>query len=443
MIRTHAPSTSPALALLLALLCASAATAETSVALVGSYTLSGEGPGGAYAGTASVESTAVGLRLRVQRGDGVALSAPLSREAEGYAWSVALPAGLAPALEGGAPARRVARYRVVGSGRLEGRWEDVRGELVLARGSERLERRGAVRVAVSVDWEGRELAADDLAAMEAFRRALPDVPLTHFLNAAYLTQPGAERAGVANAFRRVVLAGDETGLHVHAWRSLILASGVAFRRGPTFWNGGQLPPPPPGRDAGHEVEIAAYTVDELRAVVATSRRLLGELGYTLGGSFRAGGWIAPPHVLHAVRAEGFEVDSSATTNRWHDELRAYALHGRIAEVWSGVSATSAPYWIETAAGAVLEMPDTCALADYVTADEMVAHVEQALTRQAADPARDLFVHVGFHQETASRYADRVRAAIERLRREHPDAPLVFETLAASARGARAQLPQRQ
>lgn len=442
MIRTHVPLTAPAFALLLALLLASAATAETSVALVGSYTLSGEGPGGAYAGTASVESTAVGLRLRVQRGDAAALTAPLTREAGGYAWSVALPAGLAPGLEGEPFARRVARYRV-GPGRLEGRWEDVRGELVLARGSERLERRGAVRVAVSVDWEGRELAVDDLAAMEAFRRALPDVPLTHFLNAAYLTQPGADRARLARALQRVVLAGDETGLHVHAWHSLIRASGVTFRRGPTFWNGGQIPPPPPGRDAGHEVEIAAYTVDELRAVVATSRRLLAELGYPLSGSFRAGGWIAPPHVLHAVRAEGFGVDSSATTNRWHDELRAYALHGRIAEVWSGVSATSAPYWIETPAGALLEMPDTCALADYVTADEMVDHVEQALARQAADPARDLFVHVGFHQETASRYADRVRAAIERLRREHPDAPLVFETLAASARGARDQLPRRE
>ena len=55
---------------------------------------------------------------------------------------------------------------------------------------------------------------------------------------------------------------------------------------------------------------------------------------------------------------------------------------------------------------------------------------------ADDSTRDVFVHIGFHQETAARYAHRVSAAIDRLRRDHPDAPIVFETLEASVARAR-------
>jgi hypothetical protein len=72
--------------------------------------------------------------------------------------------------------------------------------------------RGRVRVAVSVDWEGRDLQRTNLAAMTALRQALPGVPLTHFLNAAYLTKPAADPAAVAQALREVVLPGDEAGL---------------------------------------------------------------------------------------------------------------------------------------------------------------------------------------------------------------------------------------
>ncbi|MCA8925615.1 MAG: hypothetical protein KDD82_27650 [Planctomycetes bacterium] len=402
------------LALLLLLACATPAAAEDGVALIGSYTLAGVDSLGPYAGVARIDSARDGLRITLQRGERAPRRGRLV-PGEGEGWRLLLDDGSAPP-------------EVF-------RWADG----VLDSGQAQLTRRGALRVAVSVDWEGRELADGNLRAMEAFERETPGVPLTHFLNAAYLTKPGADPAAVAAALRRVVRAGDERGLHVHGWHSLVTAAGVAFRAGPTFWDGGQIARPRPGRDAGHEVEIAAYTAPELRRIVAHSRRLLAEAGYELGGAFRAGGWIATPHVLEAVRAEGLWIDSSATTHEWHDELLGYALWERIAEVWPEVHATTQPYWIETPAGRVLEMPDTGALADYVTAEEMLAHLEQALEAQAAAPRRDRFVHLGFHQETAARYAPRVSAAIRVLRARHPTAPLVFEPLSASALGARAQL----
>jgi len=282
-----------------------------------------------------------------------------------------------------------------------------------------------VRVTVSVDWEGRDLRETKLKAAERLREALPDVPLTHFLNAAYFTKEKADATKVAESIRRAVRKGDETGLHIHAWRSLVEASRVDFRRGPTFW----------GWDVegvgevGHEVELEAYTVDELKKIVAKSRAILKGAGFEITPSFRAAGWVAGPKVLEAIRAEGFRVDSSATDASWHDELERYPLRRRIREIWPKVTSESAPFAIDTPAGAVVEMPDTGALADYVTGEEMLAHLRDAVKRLGD---RDVYVHIGFHQETADAYASRVTEAVRAIRKESGD-KVVFETLETAAK----------
>lgn len=286
-----------------------------------------------------------------------------------------------------------------------------------------------VRVTVSVDWEGRTLEEPNLAAMEAFREALPDVPLTQFLNAAYYTKKGADREAVTRAIRRTLREADETGLHIHAWRTLIETAGVEFRDRPNLWGEEYELIVSPDGDVGHEVDLSAYTLDELRAIASISRAILKEAGFEMSPSFRCGAWMAEPHVLAAVRAEGFRVDTSATDEVWHDEIAGYDLFDRIEEVWPAVEATTQPYRIETPHGAVVEMPDTCALADYVTAAEMVAHLREAAGRLSRG---DIYVHIGFHQESAARYAQRVIDAIREVRRDR-DAPYVFETLETAAR----------
>ena len=432
--------------LLLALLLAPATLAQ-----VGSYQVEGVAGVDSYRGQAMVSRRPDGeLRLLVWRSDGTRSRGTLVPEAASVApavsaWRYEAPlagtGGLAGAVAGEPLPERAlqARWLRVGT-HLFGAWRVVEGERVVASGRETLRPRqawnaprGRLRLAISVDWEGRDLRAENLAAMAALREALPGVPLTHFLNAAYYTKPGADAARITSQIAGAVLPGDEAGLHVHGWRSLFAAAGVAFRERPSFWGEG-WPLQPSANDLGHEVEIGAYEVDELRAVLRLSRERLGAAGFPIGASFRAGGWMATPPVLEAIRAEGFLVDSSATDSKWHDELQGMALHARIPEVWPGVTERSQPFAIETPAGRVLEMPDTGALADYVTAAEMVAHLRAAAERLAADPGRDLFVHIGFHQETAARYAPRVTEAVRTLAAER-ELPLVIETLAESAAAA--------
>src|SRR5687768_10968235 len=72
-----------------------------------------------------------------------------------------------------------------------------------------------IKLVVSVDWEGRVVAENNIAAMEAFRAQFPDVPITQFLNAAYYTKDGADADAVTALVERTLLPSDELGLHIH------------------------------------------------------------------------------------------------------------------------------------------------------------------------------------------------------------------------------------
>ncbi|MHC5037345.1 MAG: peptidylprolyl isomerase [Planctomycetota bacterium] len=290
---------------------------------------------------------------------------------------------------------------------------------------------GKIRIAVSVDWEGASLREEDLRIFEVFHLLLPDVPLTHFLNPAYFTRKSADASPLAKVIRSAIRKEDEIGLHVHPYRSLTRKACVAFRDRPRFW-GDQYDLLDYNGDCGIEVELCAYLEPEIRAIVRVSREILEKEGFKLSRAFRAGGWMASRSVLTAVRAEGFFVDSSSTDTSWHDEIKGYPLHERIRELWPDVDRETQPYVIRTSAGPILEMPDTCALADYVTTEEMVKHVDRAIRRLQGSPERDIFCHIGFHQENAAKYGTRILLAIHEIK-DKQDSRIVFETLSRSAR----------
>ncbi len=294
-----------------------------------------------------------------------------------------------------------------------------------------------VTVTVSVDWEGRSLDESNIRAFEKLREDHPDVPLTHFLSGAYFTKPGVDVSETTAAMRRMIRPIDETGHHVHVWRSLVEAAGVKFHTGPTFWGDNRPLGIGPAGDVGHELELTTFNADELQKIVHEGVKRLTDAGFTISKSFRAGGWIADKNVLEAIRREGFLVDSSATDGNWHEAVVGNtALPRRIREVWPGVKETTQPFVVETSAGKVLEMPDTGALADYVTEDQMVEHLRRAIERARAHPEEEVFAHIGFHQESAGSYVGKISRALDRLKGE---GELVFVTLEEAASRARANL----
>ena len=134
----------------------------------------------------------------------------------------------------------------------------------------------ALRVVVSVDWEGRNLDPQNLAAMEHFRHDYPKVPLQHFLNAAYYTKVDADPRLTTAAIRSVLRDGDEHGLHIHPWKSLVEASAVTFRTEPAFRGPLDLSQCDP--DCGHDVNMAAYNEKELQKIIRFSIKKLVQHG---------------------------------------------------------------------------------------------------------------------------------------------------------------------
>lgn len=265
---------------------------------------------------------------------------------------------------------------------------------------------------VSVDWEGRTLETSNLQAIKEFIREFPHLRLLHFLNAAYYTKPDANESHITEKIKNVLRKGDELGLHIHAWKTLMEQSGVPFREGPTFWG---YPVGDCLYDCGNAVALFAYTKEELRKVVRFSINKLHEQGLGRATSFRAGGWVAPRKVLEALVEEGMTLDSSAVPPfLLKDEMNEAPLGEWIQTFWGDIKESSQPWVISTSGGPLWEIPDNGALADYVTADEMVILFEKAVRQFKTSPGQDIFFQIGFHQETAQKYLPRIITALKRI-----------------------------
>jgi hypothetical protein len=267
---------------------------------------------------------------------------------------------------------------------------------------------------VTVDWEGRVLSEDNIAAMEAFNARFPDVKLVQFLNAAYFTKPDANADDVRARIARALDDDDELGLHIHGWKRLFEAAGVTFRPTPTFWGTDQLTNDC-NYDCGHEVPISAYDTEELQQVMRFSVETLDAAGFGRAVSFRAGGWMAAPNVQDALAAEGFVTENSAVPAEFlASEIGDLPLLDWVADLWNGMSSTSQPYVLETASGDLVEVPDNGALADYMLADEMTRVYDDCKRAWRDDEQSTVVLSIGFHQETAAKFLPRVEDALDAI-----------------------------
>lgn len=254
-----------------------------------------------------------------------------------------------------------------------------------------------VRVVVSVDWEGSGFDDEDMAAFCQFRDDFPDLPLTHFLNAAYFTRLAPDdvtgAVSTSDKIRTVLRDGDEIGLHVHADNHLLFAAGVTPKRNPS-WT--YLPD-----ISGHSVALSTFSEEEVRSIVAFSCRTLVQQGFDRPKAFRAGGWHAGSSVLSALAAEGFAVDSSEVPHDWFS-----GGFGDVQDLWPDATRVSQPY--STGVGNLIEVPDNGCLADYATSEQMIDNFQAVVRSARGKPA---VLSLGFHQETAAKYLPRLRSAL--------------------------------
>jgi len=296
-----------------------------------------------------------------------------------------------------------------------------------------------VVVVITVDWEGAYFSPEGMAALEELRTRVGGAPFTHFVSAAYFTKdppdPTASRQ-LAGAIR----AGDELAVHLHVWKSLARASGIAAPKvSPSFLNGTDKILELEDGDTGIDTDLDVYDVPELRLLLRTSRRLIAQTGVTVSTSFSAGANLGTPKVLQAARAEGYMVDASAIDPRHGEDVEAFQRE-RLAELWPKVEPLTQPFTITTPHGPLLEMP-VAVLVDETTTDKLVKLIEAAHQKLVAQPDRDVFVVIGLTQETAADAPKVLGTAIERVRtRPELARDLTFTTIAnAAARVPKAAL----
>lgn len=274
-----------------------------------------------------------------------------------------------------------------------------------------------VNFTISVDWEGAILNKKDLDAMQHFRNRNPDIPLVHFLNAAYFTQDGARSEEIKKKIQSVLRPGDELGLHLHGWERLFTQAGVTFRSTPNFLKNRTYSFSSIIGEEGHDVAISAYTVDELRKVIRYSIDQLEANGFRGIRSFRAGGWLASPNVLEALAKEGILIDSSALpVSLVEQSLYDHPLHSMLSKIWPDTTSTSQPYSIPTRGGKIQEYPNNAGMADYVNSTQFMKVLEDNLNLARHNPSQPVFVHYGFHEESAALHLSAVNYAVQELKK---------------------------
>ncbi len=297
---------------------------------------------------------------------------------------------------------------------------------------------GRVVVAVTIDWEGIEITDEARTTLDRLRARMPG-PVTHFVCPAYFTRSPAVPV---ERLRTAIERDDEVAIHVHAWRSLVAAARIEPRTSPSVLTGTHEELTEFPSDSGYETDLDVYSVSELRSILRDSRARLAEKGLAASSSFRAGGFLATPKVVRALRSEGFTVDSSAFSRaaiaRGGD---AFATE-RIGQLWPSIDANTQPFFLDPQPGAILEVPISV-FADYSSAAEIHAVLDAALARLDRDPRRDVFVVLAWNLETApGEIAGVLESAIARLDDDRGLERVMFTSLRHAADRARGALAAR-
>lgn len=270
---------------------------------------------------------------------------------------------------------------------------------------------------VTVDWEGLSLDDENLEAIREFRRKHPHIAMLHLLNPVYFLQPGIDTAGTAAKIRSTLLPGDEHGLHLHGWKSLVERCELPYRSEPSFSG---IPEVCDSGDCGYSVSLEyAYSEYELATLVGCSAGLLVQQGFNRPRSFRAGGWQLGPKLAAALLNNGFVFDSSRTVpqlvaNRWGETSNLMQM---VKVLHADGAILDQPY--ELLPG-LMEYPNNASLADYTDTDQLVEIFKTLVAN-----GKTVMV-LGFHQESAFNYLNRLADAIPLMQQEADTAGVRLE-----------------
>jgi hypothetical protein len=111
-------------------------------------------------------------------------------------------------------------------------------------------------------WEGLEVEDYHIKKLEKFRGEHPDISVIHHVSPLYATS-AMSRYDLKKNLEKVFRKGDQMGVYISGWKSVVEEAGVKFRSENSFW-GNKL------REdctvCGSEIPITSYTKSELEKI---------------------------------------------------------------------------------------------------------------------------------------------------------------------------------
>jgi len=287
---------------------------------------------------------------------------------------------------------------------------------------------GSIKLLVLVDWEGRDLAPYNLAALTALRQTLGDVPLTHLLSPAYFTRAGADSATVKRLIRSAMRPGDAVGLTLGGWKSLVETAGVIFRSSPTFW-GETLRPQDCAVDCGLDLPVNIYPEPELDRLFAVATTTLEKNGFGRPQGVLTEGWLASHAVLAAAARAGMRYDFSAVAPELiAARAKQYPLYQWVKSLWSAVTPHTQPFAAPAAVAGLTEIPQSLAALDYLAVAELGQIFDEYVEQVKKEPSHTLIFPLVIYQETASQTVPLLTDLLGTLRRHAAQAGITLTHL---------------
>ena len=283
----------------------------------------------------------------------------------------------------------------------------------------RFNRSAPMYVTVSNDWENpvSEDFDSNLVLARILHQRHPDLVITYFVGPYFFTDPRVpeeRRQWIASFLREMRDEyGDEIGLHIHPWCSLVQTAGITCKTDGSFNDGAP-------DTTGYAISCLRYSEAEFTTLLRTTDSIFLHYELDKPTSFRAGAWMCGPPMLGALAATGFTVDASGCNIGRLDELAGSMMVDLLTPLWPNSSDTSQPYYPSVNSGAaftpsalpILEVPDNGTLADYVTGAEMIDIFNRNRSRSALSKPR--MCSIGYHVDNLNAFSDRIERALAHI-----------------------------
>jgi len=181
----------------------------------------------------------------------------------------------------------------------------------------------------SIDWEGYDVSQQYLDDMQYISTSHYNMPMSHFFSPYIYVILSTDRQDYLTNWvkNRQANYGDNIGVHIHAFPSLVSSAGVTPKENPEQWG--------TGFNDGYDVLVTNYDYVETVQILEWAKGKFAEHELNQPRIYRSGGWFADLETLQAVENTGFVLDSSG---------RTYTQFGTnsVAVPWN-LAVTTSPY----------------------------------------------------------------------------------------------------